>query len=652
MFLKYRHVSVFVVQTFLLFILCGIANASNSTGVLPSIELKKYPQITYTTNTEFTGTVTSTTSSGFAEDLYRIWDNKGNTDETMKLAMQELNRVKLDNGFKDLYPYSFVLLNEYKDSHNPVLLKYATMLSPSLPDPYFESSYYTLKSKMTINEGLIAELFKAINLFFSDPYNILRFISNRLINIILSVLLIFFIFSLILIIRYSPQIFASLRASLPDYIPTYAIILFSLVIVLSPLLFGMRILWLITIWLFITVFYQTTAERIISVGFIVFMGILIFILIVIFATILKPVEQPFTGIMDINYGNISTQDIDGLEAYASKNPSDLYSNLYMGVYYKRIGKFTEASFYFKNLKDNGYSDQPEVMCDMGNLEYAMGNIAGAENSYKEALAYAQDFFPARYNLGQLYIIQGNIAGTNELDMAKNINPEMFSYYASIYEKSNINRIFVDALPTPAELAYTMFINTLHSHTALGLADVVISRFIKWPSAHNLPYFGLWVLFVFMIAAALSRFVKRHLRCRACGRIYNPLNRNDEYRDKLCTDCFKFYIKNEVKDNSKKAEITRRSYRWKDRLRLVNIISSVLIPGSGYIFRGQTIRGMLLLSIFCYLVLEYITSFGFISPIFPVFNPYISVLKLAVLVLLIMVYTINILLAFRVEAKWY
>lgn len=647
-----KYAFVCILQIFLLYLLFFTTSVKAFGQTLQSIELKKYTQITSTTNTEFTQTITTTTSLDFAEKLYMIWSAKNNSDEGIKYTVNKLNTIKLDNGFKDLYPYSLVLLNEYKTTHNPMLLHYAAILSPSLSDPYFESSYSMLKNNKKINEKFISELFKAISIFFNDPYNILRFISNRLINITLSILIIFALFSFVLIMRYSAQIYTSLRAHLPEYIPTYAIIVFSLVIWLSPILFGMRILWLIIIWLFITLTFQTLVERIVSISFILFIGILTFILLVIFATILKPVEQPFTGIMDINYGNISTKDIIKLKHYAEKNPSDLYSNLYMGVYYKRIGRLEDASVYFKNLKDSGYANLPDVMCDIGNLEYANGDIKNAENSYKQALLSDPDFFPARYNLGQLYIIEGNIDGTNELDIAKNINPELFSYYASIYDKSNINRILVDAIPTPPELAYTMFKSTLHSSTALGLADVVASRLIMWPEAQYLPYLALWLMLTFMIVAWLSKFINKHLRCRSCGKIFNPLNRNDEYKDKICVDCLRFYVKNEIKDNSKKAVITRMTYKWKERLRLINIVSSAIIPGVSYIFRGQTIRGILILSIFCYLVLEFITSFGFISPIFPVFNPYINIIKMIVIVLIIMVYLLNLVLSFRVEAKWY
>jgi len=617
-----------------------------------SIELKKYPAITATTDINPSSSSITITLSTFSQTLYHIWSEKINTIDGTGIAVKRLNELKLDNGFMNLYPYSYTLLNEYQSNHEPQLLYYARMLSPSLSEPYFELSYYALTNKKAVNEKPLVELSMGINSFFRDPYNILRFASNRLINIAISIVIVLFIFSILMIARYYPQIYASLRTYLPEYIPGYAVILFLIVVMLLPVLSGIGFLWLLILWFGITFAYQKLTERLVSIGFIIFVGMLTFISLLIVATILKPAEQPFTGMMNIYYGNVSSNDINDLKVYADKYPADLYSNLYLGVYYKRIGDYQKASFYYRRLTDNGYGNLPEVICDMGNLEYATGNVNGAENNYKKAISVAPDFFPARYNLGQLYIIQGNIDGTEELDIAKNINPTMFGYYASIYQKSNINRIFVDALPEPAALAYNMFLTTIHSPTALALSDTIVNTLIKWPPAGQLPYLGLWLLLSFMVIGLLSRFVKTSFRCKTCGKLYKPLNREDEYREQLCGDCYKFYVKNDIKENERKAEITRRVWKWKKKLRILNIALSLLVPGSGYIIRGQTIRGIIILSIIFYLIIEYVTSFGLIPSIFPTFNPYLNMIKIGIVLTIIMIYVLNVILAFKVEPKWY
>jgi tetratricopeptide (TPR) repeat protein len=584
--------------------------------------------------------------------LYNAWIGGREEISDSKPTVSELNNIKIDNGFINLYPYSFVLLDEYRNHNSEKLLNYAILLSPSMSDPYFELSYHMLTGKNQNYSFAAINLLKAVRTFFDDPYNILRFASNRLINITISILIVFFIFSLLLIIRYYMQIYMSIKSYLPEYVPAYAIVLFSIVVIVLPFLFGIGFLWLLVLWLFITFTYQKLTERIVSVSFIIFLGMLTFISLIIVATILKPEEEPFTGIMNINYGNVSTKDINALKTYADANAGDFYSNLYMGVYYKRVGDYPVASLYYKRLQDNGYGNLPEVMCDVGNLDYAMGNVGAAEYNYKQAITVDPGFFPARYNLGQLYFIKGNIEGTNELDIAKNINPALFGYYASVYQKSNINRIFVDALPDPRELAYVMFKDTFNNFTAIGLSDVMVSRLIKWPSAKRLPYLALWLLFLFMGIVILSKFIKKYFRCRSCGRLYDLINRNDEYGELICGDCLRFYIKNEIKDNKKKVEITQRVYKWKKRLKTISIGSSIIIPGSGYILRGQTIRGMLMLSIVCYLIVEYITSFGLITSIFPVFNPSVGILKSTTVFLLTIVYLSNIFFAVKIEAKWY
>ncbi len=629
-----------------------VAKAFCFTQTSVPVELQKYPAITFTAAATFTKAGAVPSVVPFTDALYNAWIGGKEGVGDIGSTVNELNSIKINNGFINLYPYSCILLDEYRNNNSEKFLNYANMLSPSMSDPYFELSYHMLTGKNKNCSLAAINMLRAVRTFFDDPYNILRFASNRLINITISILIVFFIFALLLIIRYYVQIYMSIKSYIPDYVPAYAIVLFLIVIIVLPFLFGIGFLWLLVFWLFITFMYQKLTERIVSVGFLIFLGMITFISLIIVATILKPEEEPFTGIMNINYGNVSTKDINSLKAYADAHAGDFYSNLYIGVYYKRLGDYPEASLYYKRLQDNGYGNLPEVMCDVGNLQYAMGDADAAESDYKQAITADPEFFPARYNLGQLYFIKGNMEGTNELDVAKNINPELFGYYASIYQKSNINRIFVDALPDPRELAYIMFKDTFKNSTAIGLSDVMVSRLIEWPSAKQLPYLALWLLFLFIMIVILSKFIKKYFRCRSCGKIYELINRNDEYREWICSDCLRFYVKKEIKDNKKKVEITQRVNKWKKRLKTVNIVSSIIIPGSGYILRGQTIRGMLMLSIVCYLIVEYITSFGLIASIFPVFNPYIGILKSMTMFLLIIIYLSNIFFAFKIEAKWY
>ncbi|MCL4468451.1 MAG: hypothetical protein M1591_05930, partial [Deltaproteobacteria bacterium] len=318
-----------------------------------SSELQKYQAITPTAAVSPTQAATVPSGTTFVDALYNAWVSNGTAQNGIEQKVRELNEIKINDGFMNLYPYSFVLLDKYKELHVKKYLHDAILLSPSMSEPYFELSYSMLLGRKADYSLAVINLSKAITAFFQDPYNILRFASNRLINITLSILVVLFIFSLLLIIRYSMQIYSSIKFYLPEYMPAYAVALFSIVVLALPFLFGAGFLWLLVLWLFLTFTYQKTTERIVSAGFIVFLGILTFVLLIIVATILKPEEEPFTGIMNMQYGNVSAQDIKTLKAYADEHQGDLYSNLYMGVYYKRVGNYQEADVFYKRLQDNG-----------------------------------------------------------------------------------------------------------------------------------------------------------------------------------------------------------------------------------------------------------------------------------------------------------
>ncbi|MCL5277390.1 MAG: tetratricopeptide repeat protein [Deltaproteobacteria bacterium] len=674
-----RRLLAAVVLAGLMILLVPATRAPCSTSLPVPVRLQKYPAITGTASLAVSasnvvsgitsGTVSGTTYAALGlsrapatltDALLDIWSGSGITDDTSPAGsgstagryIKQMNELKLDSGFVNLYPYSSALLYEYGRGRSKALLRSAMVLSPSMPDPYFVMSYSMFGAGVAQYPRAGMYLLKGIETFFEDPYNIIRFISNRLINLTITVLAVFFIFAFLLMARYSAQVRTFLRDSLPEYVPGYTIVLFSLLVLALPLLFGMGPVWLLLFWLTATIAYQKLSERIFSMVCIVIIALLAYVSLVAVATIVGPAEQPFTGIMAINYGDLSPVGINGLASFADSHPSDLYSNLYAGVYYKRTGAYDRASVYYKRLEDNGYGNVPAVLCDAGNLEYAMGNTSAAEDDYRKAVTIDRNSFPAHYDMGQLYLMRADLEGTNELDEAKKIDPEAFTYRASVYDKSNNNRIFADALPNPGTLAYGMFINTLSGRKTAELSRLITGRLIAWPDAGHLPYLAVCFMGIFLVMIALSGRLGRQLRCKSCGRPYGAPGRNDEYVRILCIDCLRFHIKRDIKENKKKTEITRRIRRWKTGLKVMNTAASVIVPGSGYIIRGETVKGMLVLSAFAYAVVEYASSFGPIASISPLVNPFLPILRAVTLVAAAALYLLNLLLAARSEAGWY
>ncbi|MCL4477868.1 MAG: tetratricopeptide repeat protein [Deltaproteobacteria bacterium] len=637
MFLKRLNFTFFI--TLCLCLLSSVSKADQ-----PSIESQKYPVITATTQT-------STTVHSFSDSINSIWEQRITSTDYASIV-KRINKIKLDNGFTNLYPYSLALIYESNEKASMKLVDYAALLSPSMPEPYLLLSYHILTSRHPEYANALMYLMKGIKLFFADPYNLMRFISNRLINITFAIFFTSIIFSLLLLFRYYPQIHKTVRSILPGIVPNYAIVVFAIIIGLIPLLFGLGPIWLIILWLFMTLIYQKPAERILSIGFIAFLAMFTYITLIGVATILEPVEQPLTSIMDIYYGTSLKSDIYKLKSYADSHPDDLYSNLYTGLYLKKTGDYGSAFTYYKRLINDGYENSPLLLINMGNLEYAMGNKEIAEQDYKDAIKIDPASFEAHYNLGQLYLANANIKGSNELDKAKILNPSLFGYFASIYDKSNVNRIFIDAMPSANSLAYRMFKDTLNNKTAISLTSLIISKFITFPGASGLPSLGIWLLIVYLLLILLSKYMDRPLRCRSCGKLYNAFNRNDEYRKLICNDCLNYHVKKDLKNDKKKLEIIQRIVKWKKLLKEIDMSASILIPGAGYILRGLTLRGVLILFVFSYLLIEYITSFGLISNIFPVNIPFIVMLKTITLIAVILLYLLNLLFSYYGEAKWF
>ena len=165
---------------FIFFItLCLCLLSSVSKADQPSIESQKYPVITATTQT-------STTVHTFSDSINSVWEQRITSTDYASIV-KHINNIKLDNGFTNLYPYSFALIYESNEKASMKLVDYASLLSPSMPEPYLLLSYHLLTSRHPEYANALMYLMKGIKLFFADPYNLMRFISNRLINITFAI---------------------------------------------------------------------------------------------------------------------------------------------------------------------------------------------------------------------------------------------------------------------------------------------------------------------------------------------------------------------------------------------------------------------------------------------------------------------------------
>jgi hypothetical protein len=130
-----------------------------------------------------------------------------------------------------------------------------------------------------------------------------------------------------------------------------------------------------------------------------------------------------------------------------------------------------------------------------------------------------------------------------------------------------------------------------------------------------PLSGLWMA---LLAGAfmgglhvLSRYHPFTKRCMKCGRPV-CLRCNRELRAEThCSQCFYVFLQRGAVDPQLRAEKEQNVKRYRHRLDLLARALTVVAMGSGHLFEGLVIRGLLLFTVYLFVVLNALFPLGFL-----------------------------------------
>jgi len=556
-------------------------------------------------------------------NIDRTWTLKKKSPPDKK-ELDQIYQLKLEKGVKNLPIISFLLIRESEKARingDPDLAielsLYSIKFSPDLYYPYFElaRAYWNknpLKFYLTIFSAL--QGLKAKVNYFSEAikfyYNILYIISN-------AILMTFIIFGIIILIKYIPLYFYDIRKNLSNEISKILINSLKIFILLIPFLIRLNILWAIIFWNILLWGFISGKERKLIVIFLILLVYIPFVLRSSSAFLSTEHSEVILGIHQANYEGYDGFIEKKLKNWISTHPEDSDVLFSLGLIEKRQGHYSQAEeFYKKAIQYNPQMD--EAYSNLGNIYLIQKLTDTAISCYEKAIQINPHKGVYYYNLYKAYSQETFISTKIDkaFKKARELDSKLVDFYSRI-DSPQINRLGIDEIITSKRLWDKLF------SQFIGREGFLFYLFKAWfekiPSRINflipLVFLGLLII--------ISRYIrtKKFLtRCPMCGsptyRFYLGTS-EDEF---ICFNCYRIFIQKEklhpriMEKKTLQVKDFQRKERWIGRF------ISFFICGFDYLWRGQFLKGILILFVFFIFLIKFVYFNGVILPSFGLPTP--------------------------------
>lgn len=311
-----------------------------------------------------------------------------------------------------------------------------------------------------------------------------------------------------------------------------------------------------------------------------------------------------------------------LAARAERGELPAPALLALGRHHKRRGALDEALRWYEAA---GRS-RPDALVDIGNVRFLKGDVEGAKAAYLSAIdaagADVTTLAAAHYDLSKVFV------RTSALDQAQDARKRASLEDAALVERHGSDQDFrANRWLVDVPVAFSEMRELASDDAPRAVEDAVLARLAgpvprwAWPWAPLAVALALWP------AILAARRIGPSRACSRCGR--PSCVRCDAVGDSLCGQCVNVFVRKDVVDAqdrlTKQAQV-RRHARIR---RMVTRALAVLGGGGGYFWRGEPVRGALVLFALAFFASVVLLRHGLVPPPYPL--AWVAAGKLAIAV---------------------
>ncbi|MEW6418207.1 MAG: tetratricopeptide repeat protein [Nitrospirota bacterium] len=503
----------------------------------------------------------------------------------------DLYEDQLDKGIRNSEAYSYLLIKQSRANSAEAkdILKKALRYSPDLPAVYFELS----KVSFTFSpEGMFEALdymLQGISVYKRNFWWSFTMAGSLFTSAILSLI----ISTIIIILIRLPNDMSLLLHEIKEEKNRVLLFLTLVSAIIGPF-------FLIGGLLIIIGLYMKKWDRVFVYFFLLFLLILPWIFNAASMFFNASASGKLKAVVQVNESK-NNKYVLSLPR-SSSDPVELFS---YALALKREGRYSEAIGIYDELitkrpnpRNADINDVPRLYNNLANCYVGINDIEKAKELYIKSIEL-KPLPSALYNLSQ--VLRETLdfdKGEEYFLSAQRLDRDAVVRFRAIFSR-NPNRFVVDEVITASELwKYSMRKTTTTS--TMGLSTVPIAF---------LPVIAFSMVILFYM---LNRRLKnRAYRCSKCGTIL--CNRCEKHIlwGRMCLQCYRSLVKLDELDAKKRIARVLTVYEYQKKRRGIIKVLSFIMPGSGQIYAGNVLYGLLFLWPFLFLLLILITNSIFV-----------------------------------------
>ncbi|MEW6569896.1 MAG: tetratricopeptide repeat protein [Nitrospirota bacterium] len=471
----------------------------------------------------------------------------------------------LDRGIRNSETCSYSLIEQAKtrQSEAESILKQALKCSPDLPATYFELA----KANFALTpENVFTSLnytLQGIAAYQRNFWWAFMAVSSVFWSLVLSFILSILIVSAIKLPQDIPLLSHDLREDRTTLM-LLSIFIFAL---FGPLYFLGSLLML-------TSFYMKKSNKVAVILYLIFLLSSPWIFKAISLSLNAPTLAELKAVVQVNESKGSGYALSVLKD--RDHPTELFS---YALALKRDGRYLEAIKAYNNLISK--RKDPRAYNNLANCYVAVGDFEKAKELYKKSIEI-EPHVSSLYNLSQVYRETFDFDnGEKYFLAAQQADFAAVSSFRATHSR-NPNRFVIDeSLPLQAVWDYTR--DKIGEYSTMGLSTV----------PHTvIPVIAVLMGVLFYILD--RRFKNRAYRCHRCGKILCNKCEKHILWGHMCLQCYRSLVKLDELDSKERIARLLTVYDYRKKRKNIIKVLSLILPGSGQIYAGSTLYGLVFL----------------------------------------------------------
>ncbi len=482
-----------------------------------------------------------------------------------------LLETQLNRGIKNSEAYSYLLIEEAKrdKSNAKDILKKALEYSPDLPAVYFEMA----KVSFAFNPEDIFEsvdyVIKGIGAYERNFWWLFTMIMSLLSSIVISLIFSIFVITLVRL----PQDIFLISHDLSENKTKLILFFIFIFAIFGPFYFLAALLILLS-------FYVKKKDKLLVYFYLIFLLISPLIYELILLSVNASISPEIKAVIEVNEEKENNYGISILEG--KNEPVELFS---YALALKREKRFDEAIDVYNRLLF--MKKDARIYNNLANCYVGLGDFEKAKELYKKALDI-KPLVSTYYNLSQVYRETFDFDnGEKYFISAQQLDIGSVLYFRKIFSR-NPNRFVMDEKLSQSEIWRYVLKKSGNYLEDLSLIPTILLMFVS----------AIMILIFFLIDRRLKN---RAYRCNRCGAIMCNKCEKHILWGHMCLQCYRSLIKLEELDAKERIARILAVYEYRTKKRERIKLLSLLLPGSGQIYAGYLLYGLIFMWPFLFLL---------------------------------------------------